>query len=73
MEEIDIEFTPEITDDITKDEIYKTTIDFIINYEDGIIDLSALKEIELAFVEEEFYYYAEAVKRALKAIKVIFI
>mgnify|MGYP003653583359 CR=1 FL=1 len=72
MEEIDIEFTPEITDDITKDEIYKTTIDFIINYEDGIIDLSGLKEIELAFVEEEFYHYAEAVKRALKAIKLIF-
>lgn len=72
MEEIEITFTPEILKDITKDLVGKTSIDFIINYEDGILDLEQLTEIKNNFIKDEFYYYADAVNRAIKAIKIIF-
>ncbi len=72
MEEIEVYFTPDILEDITKEEVSKVTIDFIINYEDDIIGLDELKVMKDIFIQDEFYYYAEAVKRALKAVKVIF-
>jgi hypothetical protein len=72
MEEIEITFTPEIVEDITKDLVGKTTIDFIINYEDSILNIEQLTEIKNNFIQDEFYYYAEAVNRAIKAIKIIF-
>ncbi|WP_439132998.1 hypothetical protein [Polaribacter sp.] len=72
MEEIEITFTPEIVEDITKDLVGKTTIDFIINYEDGILNTEQLTEIKNNFIQDDFYYYAEAVNRAIKAIKIIF-
>ena len=72
MEEITIEFVPEITEDILKGLISKTTIDFIINYEDGVLTLDELNEFVKEFVSLEYYNYAEAVTRALKAIDIIF-
>lgn len=66
MEEI------EINEDITKDKIYKTSIDFIINYEDDILNMSELKQMKELFLQDEYYYYAEAINRAIKAIKIIF-
>jgi len=72
MEEIEIEFTPEIVEDIAKDKISKTTIDFIINYEDDVVNLTEMEKMKELFIQDEFYHYAEAVKRAIKAIKIIF-
>jgi hypothetical protein len=72
MEEIEIVFTPEITKDITKDLVHKTAIDFIINFEDRVLNLEQLEEIKNNFLEDEFYYFVEAVNRAIKAIKIIF-
>ncbi len=68
MEEIEIE----INEDITKDKIYKTSIDFIINYEDDILNMSELKQMKELFLQDEYYYYAEAINRAIKAVKIIF-
>lgn len=67
-----VEFIPEITDDCLKSEIPHRTMDFLINYEDGLIDLEQLKDCEHRFVALEFYCLAESVKRALKAIYIIF-
>lgn len=72
-EEIEIQFVPEITEDINKQQIAKVSIDFIINFEDGVLNLNQLEEFKNEFVEMEFYHYAEAVNRAIKCIKTIFV
>lgn len=72
MDELEINFTPEILEDISKDKIYKTTIDFILNYEEDVLTLSEMDRMKQLFLEDEFYYYAEAISRAIKSIKIIF-
>ena len=72
-EEIEIQFVPEITEDINKQQISKVSIDFIINFEDGVLNLNQLEDVKNEFVEMEFYHYAEAVNMAIKCIKVIFV
>lgn len=72
MEEIEIIFNPEINEDISKDKVHKTTIDFIINYEDRILNISEMEKMKNLFIDEEFFYYAGSITRAIKAIKIIF-
>ena len=72
MEEISIVFTPEITKDITKELVSKRTIDFIINFEDELLTLEQLEEMKKVFLKDEFYFYVDAVSRAIKAITIIF-
>lgn len=72
MEEIEIEFLPEIVQDIEKHTIARATVDFIIHYENGLMTLKDLNNSKDVFVSEEFYNYAEAVKRALSVINIIF-
>lgn len=67
-----LEFTPEINEDIPQQKICKTSIDFIINYEDGILTKEELKQALNVFVSDEYYNYAESVSRALKSIDIIF-
>ena len=71
-EEIDIQIVLEVNEDIESRLIPKTTIDFIINYEEGVLTLNDLKDNLKSFVEDEYYNYAEAVKRALKCVEIIF-
>lgn len=72
MEEIEIFFELDITEDIVSSEIPTRAIDFVVNYEQGLVDLNNLKQFKHTFVSEEFYNLAESVKRALEAIKVLF-
>ena len=55
MEEIEIEFSPEIVQDIEKHTISRATVDFIIHYENGLMTLKDLKDSKGVFVSEEFY------------------
>lgn len=70
--EIIIEFTPEMLEDIKNQEIAKNTIDLILNYEEGVIKMNNLIEMEQMFLEDEFYNMCESVKRAKKVINIIF-
>ena len=71
-EEIEINIVLEVNEDIESRLISKATIDFIINFEDGILTKNDLKDNLKSFVEDEFYNYAEDVKRALDCIEIIF-
>ena len=71
-EEIEINIVLEVNEDIESRLIPKATIDFIINYEEGVLTKTDLKDNLKAFVEDEYYNYAEAVKRALKCVEIIF-
>lgn len=73
MEEITIEFTPEILNDIDKQQVSKVAIDFLLNYEDGLLNLNELEACKKEFLDKEYYYYVEAITRAIKAIKLIFV
>jgi hypothetical protein len=65
------EIVYEVIEDITKNEVSHNAVNFIINHDEGCINVASLKELEQLFVEDEFFFYAESVRRALKSIKLI--
>ena len=62
----------DISTDIKQDEIPRYVMNFILNYEEGLVTLDELSYHGNRFIEEELYNYTESVARSLKAIKVIF-
>lgn len=72
METISLVFNYEPLEDIKQDQIPSSVIDMILNYESQILTLKQIKESKEVYVLEEFYHRAEAVKRALKVISLIF-
>lgn len=72
METISLVFNYEPLEDIKHDQIPSSVIDMILNYESEILTLQQIKESKEVYVLEEFYNRAEAVKRALIVISLIF-
>ena len=72
METISLVLNFEPLNDIKQDQIPSSVIDIILNYESEILTLEQIKESKQVYVLEEFYNRAEAVKRALKVISLIF-
>lgn len=72
MEEINIEFTPEISEDIKNQQISKIVIDYIYSFENNLITISQLEELKESFIADNFFHYAEAVRRTIEAVKIIF-
>ena len=72
METISLVFNYEPLEDIKQDQIPSSVIDMILNYESEILTLQQIKESKEVYVLEEFYNRAEAVKRALIVIKIIY-
>lgn len=70
--EIDFTFELECPTDIDKQFIASFATDWIVNYDDGVITLKGLRDMEQRFVDEDLYHFAESVKRAIKAINIIF-
>ena len=69
---IDVRIQLEIDEDIRKDEIPRFTIDWLCSYDSGFITLKYLRDMEKAYAHEELYHFAESVKRAVKAVDIIF-
>jgi len=72
METISLVFNYEPLQDIKQDQIASSVIDVVLNYESKRLTLQQIKESKEVYVSEEFYNRAEAVKRALKVISLIF-
>ena len=72
METISLVFNYEPLQDIKQDQIASSVIDVVLNYESKILTLQQIKESKEVYVSEEFYNRAEAVKRALIVIKIIY-
>lgn len=71
-EEIEIQVVLEIDKDIDKSQIAKTCIDIILDYEESYFTKKDLVNFLNDCVINEFYNYAESIKRPLKCIDVIF-
>ena len=72
METISLVFNYEPLADIKHDQIPSSVIDIVLNYESKILTIQQIKESKEVYVLEEFYNRAEAVKRALIVISLIF-
>ena len=72
METISLVFNYEPLEDINQHQIASSVIDILLNYESEILTLDQIKESKEVYVSEEFYNRAEAVKRALIVIKIIY-
>tara|TARA_R110000851_G_scaffold263167_1_gene415682 strand:+ start:499 stop:720 length:222 start_codon:yes stop_codon:yes gene_type:complete len=71
-EPLSIEVILELGEDIKKEEISTYTVNWLCCYDDGITTLKQLRDMEDTYVIEELYHTAESVKRAIKAIDIIF-
>ena len=72
MQTISLVFNYAPLEDIKHDQIASSVIDVVLNYESQILTLQQIKESKEVYVSEEFYNRAEAVKRALIVIKIIY-
>ena len=67
-----IEFTPELMEDIEQSEIEECSVNFVNCYYEELHSLDELNALLSYYLELEYYYMAESLKRALNAVKIIF-